>query len=102
MSCPNPTSHDAEPGAPDTAENVYLQKEGAALGHVLILHPATLRLSEIVRELAGPSTEFIVLDDYEQAIKDLIGVGLLFEAGGLIVPTRAALHFHKLQQTGAI
>jgi hypothetical protein len=102
MANENPTGDGADAGASTTAESIYLRREGAALGRVLILHPANLRLAEIVLDLAGPLKEFSVRDGYEQAVKDLIGAGLLFEADGLILPTRAALHFHKLAEAGTV
>ena len=102
MATQNPTGDSADAGASTSADSIFLQWEGAALSRVLNLCPVNLRIAEIVLELAGPSTEFSVRDGYEQAIKDLIGVGLLFEAGGLIVPTRAALHFNKLVEAGAV
>jgi len=98
MATENPTRD----GADADAESIYLRREGAALGHVLTLHPAHLRLPEIVLSMVGASKDEPEAGEYEEAVKELIRAGLLFEAGGLIVPTFAALHFRKLAEAGAV
>lgn len=100
MATQNPTRDGADAGASSDAESIYLRREGAALGHVLALHPAHLRLPEIVLSMVGASRDEPEAGEYAEAVKELIRAGLLFEAGGLIAPTRAALHFHKLAAAG--
>jgi hypothetical protein len=36
-------------------------------------------------------------DAVERAIRELVGAGLLRCEGGYVVPTRAALYFHRLE-----
>lgn len=100
MANQNPTGDGADAGTATTALSTYLQIEGAILVHVLSLHPASLRLPEIVLGMMGASEESGRRIDCEDAVSTLIGAGLLFEAGGTIVPTQAALYFHRLHQAG--
>lgn len=102
MAIQNPTGDGANASAETTAEATYSQIEGAVLIHVLSLHPATLRLPELVLGMMGASTENGRRIDCEDAVSALIGAGLLFESGGTVVPTQAALYFHRLLQAGAI
>ena len=102
MATLNPTGDGADAGASTAAESIYLRREGAALGHVLTLHPAHLRMPEIVLSMVGASKDEPEAGEYEEALKELIRAGLLFESGGLIVPTLAALHYNKLIQAGTV
>jgi DNA-binding IclR family transcriptional regulator len=65
--------------------------ESAALQQVLALHPATITLEELARELGGEDT-----DSFERAVRDLVAAGLLRRSGSLVLPTRAALRFDEL------
>ena len=38
-------------------------------------------------------------DAVERAIRELVGAGLLRCDGGYVVPTRAALYFHRLESS---
>jgi hypothetical protein len=62
----------------------------AVLSLALSAHPTALTIPGLAREIdAG--------DAVEQAVRDLVGVGLL-ECGGISVkPTAAALHFDSLE-----
>lgn len=66
--------------------------ESALLQLVLALHPATLTLEEVVRELGEEEN----LDAVERAVRDLGAAGLLRCSGALVLPTRAALRFDEL------
>jgi hypothetical protein len=63
--------------------------QGAVLALVLSEHPAVLAIYEIARELGNGGGA-------EQAVDDLVGVGLLRCEGASVLPTRAALHFDRL------
>lgn len=102
MATQNPTGDGADAGASTAADSIYLRREGAALGHILTLHPAHLRLPEIVLSMVGASRDEPEAGEYEEAVKELIRAGLLFEADGLIMPTLAALRFHKLHDAGTV
>jgi hypothetical protein len=96
--------HDKPKGAgadecPTTAA-LDIRDQAVVLVHVLTLHPAHLRLGELVREVTAGSADFAALDRFERAARDLVGVGLLFEVGELLVPTRAALRFNEIVTTG--
>jgi hypothetical protein len=98
MATQNPTGDGADAGAPTAAQD--LRDQGVVLTHVLALHPASLRLQELVAEVTAGSVDFEPGDRYSRAITDLIGVGLLFEVGELVAPTRAAVRFRELAATG--
>lgn len=66
--------------------------ESAILQLVLALHPATLTLVELTRELGEAEDAEAV----ERAIRDLSAAGLLHRGGDLVLPTRAALRFDEL------
>ncbi len=96
--------HDKPKGAADddraTTAALDLRDQGVVLIHVLTLHPAHLRLAELVREVTAGSVEFADSDRYERAARDLVGVGLLFVNGELLLPTRAALRFNEIVAAG--
>jgi hypothetical protein len=66
--------------------------ESAALQQVLALHPATLSLDELVRELGEEDDA----EPVERAVRDLAAAGLLRRSGDMVLPTRAALRFDEL------
>jgi hypothetical protein len=67
--------------------------ESAVLQQVLDLHPASLTLAELVREMGeeGAGSEAI-----GRAVRDLVGAGLLHHGDAFVRPTRAALRFEQL------
>jgi len=65
--------------------------ESAALQQVLALHPATITLEELTREIGEEDA-----DSIERAVRDLVAAGLLRRSGSLVLPTRAALRFDEL------
>lgn len=64
--------------------------ESAVLQQVLALHPTTITMEELARELDEGG------DALERAVRDLIAAGLLHRSGELVLPTRAALRFDEL------
>lgn len=76
-------------GADNAAED--RSEEGAVLRHVIAVHPATLLLSDLTRELGDPS-DFAQRDGIERAVRELVKGGLLFRCEGTVLPTRAALY----------
>jgi hypothetical protein len=79
----------ASPAAED------LKDERAILVHVVESFPETLRLSELIRELADPG-DFSQRDGIERAVRELVSGGLLFRCSGAVLPTRAALRAYEL------
>lgn len=96
--------HDKPKGASEidraTNDALDLRNQAVVLVHVLALHPAHLRLVELVREITAGSAEFEDADRFERATQDLVGVGLLFVNGELLLPTQAALRFNEIVTTG--
>ncbi|HKO38880.1 MAG TPA: hypothetical protein VJU14_10985 [Solirubrobacterales bacterium] len=73
--------------------------QAAVLRHVLDLHPETLTLDELMREMVGVlSSRFSEEDGIRRAVRDLAAVGLLHHEGQRVIPTRAALVFHNLNE----
>jgi len=85
--------HD-QPTAGDTASE-DLQDEAAVLNHVVENHPTTLRLSDLIRELAD-SEDFDKRDRVERAVRELVRTGLLFKCEGAVLPTRPALRAYEV------
>jgi hypothetical protein len=84
------TDDSQTPAAEDAAT------ESAVLQQVLDFHPTQVTLAELVREIAGESTDFAVRDAVERAVRDLAGAGLLHRGDAFVTPTRAALRFSEL------
>lgn len=82
-------SKPASPFAQDTRD------ERAAYFHIMEAQPATLRVSDLIRELAE-GEEFTFRDRVERAIHELTNAGLLFRHGGAVLPTRAATRAYEL------
>ncbi len=71
------------------------QTERVVLTHIIEVHPSTLRLSDLIRELAEPD-DFATRDAIERAVRELVKGGLLFRSDGAVLPTRAALYLCEL------
>ena len=76
------------------------RNQAEALRHVLDIYPETMTLDELVCELTVASEEFSERDRVERAVGDLIAGGLLRRAGELIVPTRPAVNYHRIDVDG--
>lgn len=85
--------HDQPKAADNAAED--LRTERTALIHVVEVYPATLRLSDLIRELGEPD-DFVKRDGVERAVRELVKSGLLFRAECGVLPTRAALRAYEL------
>jgi hypothetical protein len=78
-----------------------IKDQGVVLMHVLALHPTHLIVPDLVRELTSGKDDFAESDDYERAIRDLTGVGLIHCPRGFITPTRASLRFIEILGSSA-
>lgn len=67
------------------------REEGAVLRHVIEVHPATLLISDLIRELGEPD-DYAERDGIERAVRELVKGGLLFRCEGAVLPTRQALY----------
>jgi len=81
------------PAATNAAED--RREEGEVLRHVIAVHPATLRLSDLIRELGDPD-DVAERDGIERAVRELVKGGLLFRCEGAVLPTRQALYLCEL------
>lgn len=72
--------------------------QAAVLRKILFLHPESMTLAELTRELTASSTDFQERDQIERAVRDLIAAGLLHRVGDLVLPTRAAVVFDALEE----
>lgn len=70
--------------------------EAAVLQQLLALHPVRLTRVEVVREIAGETSDFAQTDQVERAIDQLSVAGLLHVNGNVVLPSRAALRFYEL------
>jgi hypothetical protein len=91
---------DCGPDRPQSNDLQDLRDQGVILIHVLTLHPAHLRLAEVIREVTAGSADFADADRFERAARALAGVGLLLETAELLLPTRAALRFNEIVAVG--
>jgi len=85
----------------DTDENFTTKAqdqayEAAVLRRMIELHPTTLTVAEVVRELVGEDASFAERDAIERAARELSGSGLLHLRDDFVTPTRAALRFGEL------
>ena len=73
------------------------QAQQAALAVLLDAYPAQLSIDELVRELTDRPDEFAPRDAIDNAVRDLVGAGLLHRHGSFVFATRAAVRFDELQ-----
>lgn len=72
--------------------------ESALLGHLVLLHPARITETELIRELAADPEDVADRADVTQAIAALAAVGLVYQNGRLVLPSAAALRAYELWQ----
>jgi hypothetical protein len=97
MADQNPTGADRESPDPRSTAREDAIVEAAVLGFVLQEHPDHLTVSELLLAIEPRTDGFADEDALQRAITRLIGAGLLHLAGGLVVPSRAALCFSRLE-----
>jgi hypothetical protein len=69
----------------------------AVLAILLDAHPAQRSTEEIVRELTDHPDEFGERDRIDNAIRDLVGAGLLHRHGPFVFATHAAVRLNELK-----
>lgn len=95
--------HDKPKGADDdgatTTAELDVRDQAAVLRHVLSLYPETLTEAELLKEMTdGREQAFSERDRYRRAVRDLARGGLLDAETRRVIPTRAALLFHELEE----
>jgi hypothetical protein len=98
---PNRESSDPRPDSQRRNLPTNARKDAAIQSAVLALlldqHPTQLTLAELAREVAADPGDFAQRDAIARAVRDLVGVGLLHRHGDFAIPTRAAVHFDRLE-----
>lgn len=79
------------PDAEDT------KAERVVLAFLLEEHPSQLTIPEVSLALNADPGCFGSDDAVERAVRELVGAGLLYCHGWLVLPTRAALYFARLE-----
>jgi len=69
----------------------------AVLAILLDAHPAQRSIEEVVRELTDHPDEFGQRDRIDNAIRDLVGAGLLHRHGPFVFATHAAVRLNELK-----
>lgn len=85
---------DARPGSADPDRPL----RQAILALVLEVHPAQRSLEELLREMTDDPTEVAARVRVEDAVRDLVGAGLLHRHGSFVFATNAAVHFDELKR----
>jgi hypothetical protein len=97
MASPNPTRGDRTSCDASSPAREDATVESAVLGFILEAHPDHLTPPELSLAIHPRAAgEFSTEDAVTRAIDGLVGAGLLHIAGGLAVPSRAALYFNRL------
>ena len=87
-----------EERAATTADEDF-REQAAVLRHVLSLYPQTLTELELLKEMTGGlKATYAKRDAQRRAVRDLVAGGLLNIETRFVVPTRAALLFHELEE----
>jgi hypothetical protein len=68
----------------------------SVLSLLLLAHPGQRSVEEIVREMTDRPDEFSARDEINNAIRDLVGTGLVHRHGPFLFATRAAARFDEL------
>jgi hypothetical protein len=93
-SCP-----DSVAGRPSAAQRDATAERGV-LACVLGDYPDPYTEEELVREVALDPDDFGQCDAVKRAVESLAAVGLLHCGDSLVVPSRAALRFERLEEGG--
>lgn len=72
------------------------RNQAEVLCQVLGIYPEAMTLDELVCELTVASEEFSERDRVERATRDLIAGGLLRRVGELVLPTRPAVNYRRV------
>jgi hypothetical protein len=91
----NPTDcAERDPSRPSDEDT---KAERVVLAFLLEEHPSQLTIPELSLALNAHPGGFSSGDAVERAVRELVGAGLLYCQGRLILPSRAALYFARLE-----
>ncbi len=96
MADENPTGTGA--AEPPTPEVQDLRDQAVVLTQVLSNWPVHLTFEDLVREIATDPSFYAERDRIERAVRDLAAAALVHRCDALVIPTRAALHFSRLEE----
>lgn len=68
----------------------------AVLAILLEAHPGQRSVEEVIREMTDRPDDFAARDAVDNAIRDLVGAGLLHRHGAFVFATHAAVRFDEL------
>lgn len=95
MANENPMAHRADHG-PQSGADEDLQDQALVLDRLLVHWPTQLQEADLQRELKLGDDEFDHCDRVDRAVVSLHWAGLAIRSGAIVLPTRAALHYHRL------
>ena len=82
-------------------EQAVAQREDMAQQAVLAIlleaHPGQRSVEEVIREMTDRPDDFPARDTVDNAIRDLVGAGLLHRHGAFVFATHAAVRFDDLR-----
>jgi len=70
--------------------------QASVLTLLLVAHPSHRSVDEVVREMTDRPDEFPARDAINNAIRGLVGAGLVHRHGAFVFATRAAVRFDEL------
>lgn len=85
------------PADPDSPKADDLKTERAVLALLLDEHPTQLTIEEVCLVLHSDPGHANPNDEGERAVQELLGAGLVHRHGCMVVPSRAALYFERLE-----
>jgi hypothetical protein len=94
-----PTTIDCDDWPTDVPDLVAqdAKDQRVVLAFLLEERPTRLTISEVAQALYANPDDFKTGDAVERAVRELVGVELLYCRGRFVRPTRAALHFARLE-----
>jgi len=95
MADQNPMAHGADAADED------LQDQALVLDRLLVHWPTHLQAADLQGELQLGDDDFDHRDRIDRAVVSLHWAGLALCSGAVVIPTRAALHYHLLSGCGA-
>ena len=95
MADQNPMAHSDADAGDD------LQDQALVLDRLLVHWPTHLQEADLQRELQLGEDDFDHRDRIDRAVVSLHWAGLALGSGPVVIPTRAALRFHELSNSGA-